>query len=240
MRRANDAILRERHPIPTIDEITQGMNGSCVFSKLDLKWGYHQLELTTESRDITTFVIHCGLYRYKRSPFGVNSASEQYQHEIQRALAGLEGQVNISDDIIVHGKNQEEHDARLGSVIKRLGECGLTLNEEKSQFNMDCLTFVGIVLFRNGISCTEEKVRAVVKAREPTTASEVCSFLGLVNYSGRFIRNLAIISEPLRRLTKKGVPLNFGVEQKKAFQQLRTNCQVRQNLDILIKMRRHK
>lgn len=76
MRRANEAILRERHPIPTIDEITQGINGSCVFSKVDLKCGYHQLELTPESRDITTFVTHCGLYRYKRLLFGVNSASE--------------------------------------------------------------------------------------------------------------------------------------------------------------------
>ena len=221
MRRANEAILRERHPIPTIDEITQGMNGSCVFSKLDLKWGYHQLELTPESRDITTFVTHCGLYRYKRLLFGVNSASEQYQYEIQRALAGLEGQVNISDDIIVHGRNQEEHDARLEGVIKRLGECGLTLNAEKSQFNMDRLTFVGMVLSRNGISCTEEKVRAVVEAREPTTTSEVRSFLGLVNYSGRFIRDLATISEPLRRLTMKGVSFKFGLEQKKAFQELK-------------------
>ena len=96
MRRANEAILRERHPFPTIDEITQGMNGSCVFSKLDLKWGYHQLKLTPASRDITTFVTHYGLYRYKRLLFGVNSASEEYQYEIQRALAGLKGQVNIS------------------------------------------------------------------------------------------------------------------------------------------------
>ena len=110
IRRANEAILRERHPIPTVDEITQGMNVSKVFSKLDLKWGYHQLELTPESREITTFVTHCGLYRYKRLPFGVNSASEQYQHEIQAALAGIDGQENISDDIIVHGKDREEHD----------------------------------------------------------------------------------------------------------------------------------
>ncbi len=136
----------------------QGMNGNKVFSKLDLNWGYHQLELTPESRGITTFVTHCGLYRYKRLLFGVSSASEQYQHEIQRALAGLEGQVNISDDIIVHGKNQKEHDVRLENVIKRLGDCGLTLNVEKCQFNMDRFTFVGMVLSGNGISCTEEKV----------------------------------------------------------------------------------
>ncbi|XP_028413782.1 uncharacterized protein K02A2.6-like [Dendronephthya gigantea] len=204
MRRANEAIMRERHPIPTVDEITQGMNGSSVFSKLDLKWGYHQLELTPESRDITTFVTHCGLYRYKRLLFGVNSASEQYQHEIQRALAGLEGQVNISDDIIVYGQNQKEHDTRLENVVKRLRDFGLTLNVEKCQFSMDRLTFVGMVLSEKGISCTEEKVKAVVEAREPESASEVRSFLGLVNYCGRFIPDLATISEPLRCLTKKG------------------------------------
>ena len=145
MRRANEAILRERHPIPTVDEILQSLNGSKVFSKLDLRWGYHQLELTDDSREITTLVTHCGLFRYKRLLFGVNSASEQYQHEVQTALAGIDGQENISDDIIVHGKDQAEHDARLELVIKRLGERGLTLNAAKCQFSMDELTFVGMV-----------------------------------------------------------------------------------------------
>ncbi|KAK3711516.1 hypothetical protein QZH41_016433 [Actinostola sp. cb2023] len=153
MRRANEAILRERHPIPTVDEITQDMNGSKVFSKLDLKWGYHQLELTPDSREITTFVTHCGLFRYKRLMFGVSSASEQYQHEIQTTLAGIDGQENISDDIIVHGEEQAEHDKRLEKVVKRLGECGLTLNAAKCQFSMDKLTFVGMVLSEKGVSC---------------------------------------------------------------------------------------
>jgi len=139
MRRANEAIRRARHPIPTVDEITHSMNGSKIFSKLDPKWGYHQLELSPESREITTVVTHCGLFQYKRLLFGVNSASEQYQYEIQTALAGIEGQANISDDIIVHGKDQEEHDSRLEKVIQRLGERGLTLNAEKSQFSMDKL-----------------------------------------------------------------------------------------------------
>ena len=82
MRRANEAIRRARHPIPTVDEITQSISGSKIFSKLDLKWGYHQLELSPEFREITTFATHCGLFRYKRLLFGVNSASEQYQYEI--------------------------------------------------------------------------------------------------------------------------------------------------------------
>ena len=221
MRRANEAIQRERHPIPTVEEITQDLSGSRIFSKLDLKWGYHQIGLTQESRGITTFATHCGLYRYKRLLFGVCSASEQYQHEIQTALAGIDGQQNISDDIIVHGRNQEEHDTRLEKVVRRLGECGLTLNAEKCQFSMDELTFVGMVLSGRGISCAEDKVKAVLEAREPSTASEVRSFLGLVNYCGRFIPNLATVSEPLRRLTKQGTQFEFGTEQKNSFEELK-------------------
>ena len=86
---------------------------------------------------------------------------------------------------------------------------------------MDKLTFFGMVLSRNGISCAEEKVKAVKEAREPRTVSETRSFLGLVNYCGRFIPDLATVSEPLRLLTKSGTPFVFGGEQKKAFQELK-------------------
>ena len=79
MRQANKAIVRERHPIPTVDEIVYHMNGSEVFSKLDLKYGYHQIELEEESRKITTFVTHKGLYRYKCVMFGISAAPEKYQ-----------------------------------------------------------------------------------------------------------------------------------------------------------------
>ena len=152
--------------------------------------------------------------------FGVNSASEQYQYEIQTALAGIEGQENISDDIIVHGKDQKEHDLRLEKVIVRLKERGLTLNAEKCQFSMDKLTFFGMVLSGKKRK-EEEKVKAVKEAREPRTVSETRSFLGLVNYCGRFIPDLETVSEPLRRLTKSGTPFVFGGEWKKAFQELK-------------------
>ena len=84
------------------------MNGSKVFSKLDLKWGYHQLKLSpAESREIETFATPDGLFRYRRVLFGVCSASEQYQHKIASALAGIKGVENISDDIVVHGPDTE-------------------------------------------------------------------------------------------------------------------------------------
>ena len=87
MRRANEAIIKERYPIPTVGEVLQNLNQRTVFSKLDLRWGYHQLELHPDSRSITTFTTHCGLNRYKRLMFGISSAPEVYQHVIQQALS---------------------------------------------------------------------------------------------------------------------------------------------------------
>ena len=221
MRCANKAILRERHPIPTIEEILQDMQEGGNFSKLDLKWGYHQIELCEESRSITTFVTHRGLFRYKRLMFGINSAPEKYQQVIQQVLQDCSGTANISDDVIVYGSDQAEHDRRLEKVLTRLKERGLTLNKDKCVFNMSKLTFMGLVLSQQGIGPTEEKVKAVKEAREPQNVSEVKSFLGLVNFNARFIPDLATIAEPLRRLTKKGVPFVFGPEQRKSFRELK-------------------
>ena len=221
MRQANRAIMRGRYPIPTVDEVLHTMNGSKVFSKLDLKWGYHQLELSPESMEITTFATPDGLFRYKRLLFGVCSASEQYQHEIATVLAGIEGAENISDGIVVHGPDAETHDQRPRQTIEHLRDCGLTLNAEKCLFNMDRLVFMGMLLSETGIGPTEDRVKAVLEAGEPTSTTEVRSFLGLANYSSRFIPHFATLSEPLRRLTRKETPFNFGPEQKKSFESLK-------------------
>ena len=95
MRQANCAIVRERHPIPTVDEILHDLNGSTVFTKLDIKWAFHQVELSEKSRPITTFVTHKGLFRYKRLMFGISCAPEMYQRVMQQALEGCEGVRNI-------------------------------------------------------------------------------------------------------------------------------------------------
>ena len=221
MRCANKAIIRERHPIPTIDKVLNDMQEGSVFSKLDLKWGYHQIELSTESRDITTFVTHKGLFRYRRLMFGISSAPEKYQQVIQQVLHDCSGTANISDDIIVYGPDTDEHDRRLEQVLIRLKEKGLTLNKKKCVFHMPKLTFMGLVLSQRGIGPTEEKVNAVTEAREPQNVSEVKSFLGLVNFNARFIPDLAIVTEPLRRLTKKGETFIFGPEQQTAFTELK-------------------
>ena len=221
MRRANEAIIRERHPIPTVDEVLQGLNGSKVFSELDLNMGYHQLELEPKSRDITTFATHSGLYRYKRLLFGVNSASEVFQYKIASALAGIEGATNISDNIVVHAADKETHDKRLRQVLERMKAVNLTLNWEKCKIGLTELAFFGYLVSEKGIGPTEERVRAVVEARQPENMHELRSFLGLVNYSARFIPGFATISEPLRKLTRKDVPFVFGREQCTAFSVLK-------------------
>ena len=183
MQRANEAIIRERYPIPTVDEVLQNLNQSTVFSKLDLRCGYHQLELHPDSRSITTFTTHCGLYRYKRLMFGISSAPEVYQHVIQQALQGCEGITNISDDI-VHGKNNEEHDKRLQRVLERLKEKNLTLNAEKCRSHMTQMVFMGLVLTNNGIGPAEDQVKSIVDAREPQSVSEVRGCLHEKTHTG--------------------------------------------------------
>ena len=237
MRRANEAVVRERHPIPTIDEVRHTMNGSTIFSKLDLRWGFHQLELAEESRNITTFSIHKGLYRYKCLIFfRISAAPEIYQHAIQQVLAGCEGAQNISDDIIIHGRDMKDHDQKLDKVLQYLKKRGLTLNKEKCEFRMSKLIFMEKVLSDKGVGPTEAKVEAVVNAREPQNVSEVRSFLGLVNFNARFIPNLATMAEPLRRLTRKDIQFRWLEKEQTAFDQLKETLSRAETLAYFDKM----
>ena len=117
-----------------------------MFSKLDLRLGYPQIVLEEKSRDITTFVTSYGLYRYKRLMFGINMAPQKYQQVISQVFNDCEGVLNISDDIVVHGRNREEHDQRLENALNRMKERHLTLNGDKCEFGMEKITFMGHVL----------------------------------------------------------------------------------------------
>ena len=125
--RRSQAILRTRHITQTIKEIVSDLNGAVKFSKLDLNQGYHQLLLDEDSRYITTFTTHIGLWRYKRLNFGICCAPEIFQNTIQETLGGIPGVLNVSDDILVYGKSPEEQDNNLKQVLSRLHEKGLTL-----------------------------------------------------------------------------------------------------------------
>ena len=221
MRSPNKAIQRERHRMPTIDEIITDLNGATVFSKLDLRSGYHQLELHPDSRYITTFSTHMGLFQYKRLNFGISSASEIFQETICNVIRDIDGAKNISDDIIIYGKTQADHDKALDATLRRLSDKGLTLNKEKCHFNQDKVDFYGLVFSSSGISPDPKKVSAIKDIAQPRNVSEVKSFLGMMNYCARFVKDYATLSEPLRRLTKEKTEWVWGIEQNTAFQKLK-------------------
>ena len=221
MRQANKAVLRERHPIPTIEYIMQILNKSSVFSKLDLKWGYHQIELDNDSREITTFSTHKGLYRYKCLIFDISCAPELYEKTIQQLFTECPVVHNILDDIIVHGSSVKEYNERLENVLRIIQSSDLTLNRDKCQFGLERLVFMGHLLSSRGIGPADAKVSAVLNARKPENASEVKSFLGLVNYSSRYIPNLATVSGPLHELTKKNTMFKWGKSEQQSFDKLK-------------------
>ena len=129
MRVANQDLKRERHPILTVEEIAQETTGACHFSKLHLRSGYHQEELYAASQEITALSTLFGLHRHKRLTLGVTSASEHYQQTLERkAFYDLENVPNISDDVIIWGKSQREHDFYFQKALQRVREHGLTFN----------------------------------------------------------------------------------------------------------------
>jgi hypothetical protein len=217
MREANKAVVRTRHITPTIEDLIADLNGATVFSKIDLRSGYHQLELHPDSRYITTFSTHVGLFQYKRLIFGLNSAAEIFQHTIQELLTDIPGARNVSDDIICFGKTQSDHDRALHDTLTRIHTSGLTVNEEKCEFNKSEIEFFGFIFSAEGVRPDPKKVQAIRDAAKPENASEVRSFLGMAQYSARFIDNFATLAEPLRALTKQNTPWSWSEKEDAAF-----------------------
>ncbi|XP_029717333.2 uncharacterized protein K02A2.6-like [Aedes albopictus] len=222
MRRANEAIIPERHPLPTFDEIMPHLDGCKYFSKIDLVKAFHQIELAPSSREITTFVTPNAYYRYKRLMFGMNCAAEIFQREIERILKGLKGIKVFVDDILVFAKTQEEHDRRVQAVLRRLKEYEITVNMDKSEIGKKAVDFMGHTLSAKGISPMNNKVSAIQTFRRPSNVAEMRSFLGLVNYVGKFIPNLSSLSAPLRQMTVKGAPFCWTREEKRSFEAIKS------------------
>lgn len=221
MRVPNQAIERERHLTPTVDDVIQALNGAKFFSKLDLNSGYHQLEVEPSSRYITTFSTHVGLRRYKRLSFGVSSAAEVFQNAIQQALDGIPGVINLSDDILVFGGTRAAHDQALKATFQRLREKNLTLNKAKCSYAQTTLDFFGYTFSDGGFSPDPKKVQALHDAPAPTNAGEVRSLLGMANYSARFIKDFATITQPLRDLTKKSARWDWTEEHDRSLGELK-------------------
>ena len=221
MREANKAVMREKHLMPTLDDLITDLNGATTFSTLDLRNGYHQLELHPSSRYITTFSTHVALYRYKRLMFGINSASEIFQNTVAELLRDLPGCRNISDDIIVYGKTVAEHNTNLTAVLDRLRTNNVRLNREKCKISRKTVTFYGHVFGAHGLRADPAKTSSITEAARPANASDVRSLLGMAQYVARFIPKFATIVSPLRELTKQDVNWCWDQRCETAYQALK-------------------
>lgn len=228
MRRANMAILRENHPLPTMDKLLPKMKDAKFFSKLDIKDAFHQLELHPNSRHITTFITSKGLYRYKRLMFGITCAPEIFQKTLERMLLKCEGCINFIDDILIFGKDKEEHDQRLERVLKTLEENDVVLRKDKCLINKTEIQFLGHAFSEKGVKPLQKYVSSIQGFRPPNNIGELQSFLGLLNFVSKWIPNLATTTEPLKELLRKKqgkgseITKMWGPKQITAFQELKS------------------
>ena len=217
----NRSVLREVHPLPRVDETLGLLAGAKVFSKLDANCGFWQIPLAEESRPLTTFLTPFGRYWFNKLPFGISSAPEHFQKQMNRVLEGLEGVVCQIDDILVHGPDQSTHDQRLKAVLDRLQRKGVTLNTAKCSFNQRKLKFLGHVIDCRGISADPDKIAALRDMVPPTNVSELRRFLGMSTQLGKFTPHLAELTQPLRELLSHKNSWLWGPAQEKAFLQVK-------------------
>ena len=168
-----------------------------------MREGYHQIKLHEDSRDITTFATHEGLFRYKRLTYGVSSAFESFQKQIEIVISGCPGSKNISDDILIWGSSEQEHSRHLVTVLARLDKAGLIVNREKCIFGANHIVFAGHELSAEGIAPQKSRVEAIQNMKAPSNTTEVRSFLGMVNFCNKYIKDYSTITVPLQLLTKK-------------------------------------
>ena len=206
LRAVNKAIIPDKYPLPTIEELTAQFHGSTTFSKLDLRQGYLQVPLHPESRNLTAFITHKGVFRYKHMAFGLSSAPSCFQKIMASIFAGIPGVAIYLDDIVVHGATVESHDERLHRVFSALAKHHLTLNGEKCVFAAPAIEFVGFRLSADGIYPLHSNTEAIHRVPEPTSATQLASFLGMTAFYLRFLPQYSATTAPLRQLLKHGEP----------------------------------
>ena len=217
--------------LPRVDDTLDALSGAKFFCTLDLISGYHQLELTEESKAKTAFItprMNPSQWEFNMLPFGVLGGPATFQRLIDLLLLGLEYKIALAylDDIIVFGRTHRECLERLEQVFARLAASGLKLKPSKCVLFAPETTFLGHVISAEGVKCDPKKVEAVKNWRQPSTAREVQVFLGTVNYYNRFIKNYSEIARPLYaagncQKGKKRKKFEWTPECEEAFQKLR-------------------
>ncbi|CAG9132567.1 unnamed protein product [Plutella xylostella] len=222
-RMLNSITVKERYPMPIIEDEIARLNGQACFITLDLSSGYYQVPISERSKHLTSFVTPDGQYEFNRMPFGLANAPSVFQRMMNKLLgsARFNKATAYIDDILIFAKDADECLERLEEVLQLLDNANLTLNLAKCDFLRDKIDYLGYEISAEGVRPGEKKISCVLNFPRPENVHNVRQFLGLASYFRKFIENFAQISYPLSKLLKKNQAWQWGTAQEEAFEVLK-------------------
>ncbi|KAL0544353.1 hypothetical protein IC582_019467 [Cucumis melo] len=222
-RELNKVTVKNRYPLPRIDDLFDQLQGATVFSKIDLRSGYHQLRIKDEDVPKTAFRSRYGHYEFIVMSFGLTNAPAVFMDLMNRVFREFLDTFVIVfiDDILIYSKTEAEHEEHLRMVLQTLRDNKLYAKFSKCEFWLKQVSFLGHVVSKDGVSVDPAKIEAVTGWTRPSTVSEVRSFLGLAGYYRRFVENFSRIATPLTQLTRKGAPFVWSKACEDSFQTLK-------------------
>ena len=237
-RKLNDRTIRDGYNVPRIDETLDALAGSNMFSCLDLRSGYWQVQMAEEHKERTAFNVGpLGFYEFNSMPFGLTNCPATFQRLMEATLSDVQHDqcLVFFDDIVVFSSGLEENISRLESVFKRLEVAGLKLKPSKCTFFQSTIRYLGHVVSEKGISTDPDKVSSVVNWPRPTCVKEVQQFIGFAGFYRRFIEGFSKVARPLNDLlggspksrgkrskSKSSVPFKWTDEHEESFKQLKS------------------
>lgn len=227
-RALNNKTIKDKYPLPLIDDQVSNLSGNKYFITLDLSSGYYQIPMSKESQHLTAFVTPDGHYEFKRMPFGLANAPSVFQRMMNGLLGSrrFKSALAYMDDLLIPAATIEEGFVRLEDVLKVIQGAGLTLNLSKCSFFVTKIEYLGYEISSEGIKPSERKISAVRDFPTPRNVHEVRQFLGLANYFRRFVKGFGEIARPLTTLLKKDLQWQWTDKEIKSFETLK---------DLLIK-----
>ena len=224
-RALNKLTVKNRYPLPRIDELLDQLNGATIFTKLDCQQGYHQIRISGDDGSIqrTAFRTRYGHYEWLVMPFGLTNAPATFQALMNNILRPYLDQfvVVYLDDICIYSKTPEEHLQHVDKVLALLEQHQLYIGLDKCAFGQAEMGFLGHVISKDGVKVDPKKVQAVTEWPTPSNVKDIRSFLGLTGYYRRFIKHYAHLALPLTELTKKENGWKWTASEEAAFQGLK-------------------